>query len=445
MIRISAVTINAHFLSRKGDPVPNDSLVVARASPEWFVDSPLGIMVHWGAYSVPAWAETRAQFGELEMGEWLRHCAYAEWYANSIRLDGTAAQRHHAEVWGARPYEDFLDLWEVDQFDPADWMDLFVRAGAGYVVPTTKHHDGFGLWDAPGTGVMNTVNSGPRRDLISELSSAARERGIRVGLYYSGGIDWLHRPGPPDDGVIDHHPQDQGYALYAARQVHDLVDRFAPDMLWNDIGWPKAGFEAGPASLADVLEHLYRRNPEAVINDRFNGFAADYRTSEYRVDAAHESSSQWENCRGIGTSFGFNQVEGPESHLSGPQAARYLVDVVARGGHFLLNVGPTASGLIPDLQRRCLEGLAAWMVFARPFLNLRGTQHPIDEGAFVRRVEQPDGVAVFLDDQDAHVLDMSGYAAAEPIHGVSDLHQVGTELRVTLDADRLGPAIVTLR
>src|SRR6478609_8741406 len=121
-----------------------------RPTPEWFADSGLGIFVHWGAYSVPAWAEPIGALGAIEDSEfWFAHNPYAEWYFNTIRIEGSPARAHHAEVHGGMPYDDFLDVWRAERFDADEMVQLFARAGARYVVPTTKHHDGITLWEAP--------------------------------------------------------------------------------------------------------------------------------------------------------------------------------------------------------------------------------------------------------------------------------------------------------
>lgn len=128
--------------------------------PDWFRDAPLGIFIHWGAYSVPAWAEPTAELGAVESDlGWFAHNPYAEWYFNTIRIEGSPAAEHHQEVHGGAPYDDFLDQWVPTEFDPAAWADLFRRAGADYVVPTTKHHDGITLWDAPGTGAATPCSA----------------------------------------------------------------------------------------------------------------------------------------------------------------------------------------------------------------------------------------------------------------------------------------------
>ena len=168
-----------------------------RPLPQWARDASLGIFVHWGPYSVPAWAEPTGALGAVPDDEWFAHNAYAEWYANTIRIEGSPAAEHHAREYGGAPYEAFLDAWRAEAYDPADWARLFRAVGADYVVPTTKHHDGVALWDAPGSGDLTTVARGPRRDLIGPLADAVRAEGLRFGVYYSGGLDWAFTDFPP--------------------------------------------------------------------------------------------------------------------------------------------------------------------------------------------------------------------------------------------------------
>jgi alpha-L-fucosidase len=336
-----------------------------RPLPDWYADAKFGIFVHWGAYSVPAWAEPTGELGAVDDHTWFRHNSYAEWYWNTIRFDDSPARKHHHEIYGDAPYDDFLDAWRAEEFDPQHWCDLFARAGARYVVPTTKHHDGIALWDAPGTAARNTVHRGPRRDLIGDLASATRAAGMRFGVYYSGGLDWsvtTHLPVIENSAHVRAlRPNDAAYAAYAYVHVRDLVDRYRPDVLWNDIEWPDAGKHDGALGLAELFRHFYATVPDGVVNDRWGDTHWDYRTSEYQLGLEVETAPAWENNRGIGLSFGYNQVEDSRHLMSGPRLVRHLVDVVSRGGNLLLNVGPTASGLIPDGQRTTLEELAGWM------------------------------------------------------------------------------------
>jgi alpha-L-fucosidase len=337
---------------------------LAREIPAWFQDAKFGIFIHWGAYSVPAWAEPTGELGAVDEATWYRHNPYAEWYFNTIRFEDSPARAHHRETYGDAPYDDFLDGWRAEAFDPASWVSLFQRAGARYIVPTTKHHDGIALWDAPGTASRNTVHRGPRRDLIAELAAATRGAGLRFGVYYSGGLDWYVTDLPPLDShtaVHTRRPVDAAYAAYAYLHVRDLIDRYRPDVLWNDIEWPDAGKHAGPLGLYQLFRHYYASVPDGVVNDRWGDTHFDYRTSEYQHELDNESAPFWENCRGIGYSFGYNQVEDETQSLDGPGIVRHLADVVSRGGNLLLNVGPTGRGEIPELQRRALEQLAEWM------------------------------------------------------------------------------------
>jgi len=338
-----------------------------RPTPAWFKESGLGIFIHWGAYSVPAWAEPIGELGTIEKRYWFAHNPYAEWYYNTILIDGSPAQRHHQEVYGGAPYDAFLDQWQAESFDPAAMTALFRRAGAGFVIPTTKHHDGIALWDAPGTDGRNTVHRGPKRDLVEDLATATRAAGMRFGVYYSTGLDWHAAPTPPivDEGDGFFKPSDSDYARYVYTHVMDLIDRYAPDVLWGDIGYPAAGLPDGPYSVANVFERFYAEVPDGVVNDRWGLSHWDFRTSEYQQGLEVQGGGMWQSCRGIGYSFGYNQLEDASHYLDGAGALKELLDVVSRGGNFLLNVGPDAAGAIPALQRECLEGMADWMAVNR--------------------------------------------------------------------------------
>jgi alpha-L-fucosidase len=335
-----------------------------RPTPPWFSAAKLGIFVHWGAYCVPGWAEPTGELGELDDETWFAHNPYAEWYYNSIRIDGSPAQAHHHAVHGGRPYDDFLDDWRAESFDPEALVGLFARAGARYVVPTTKHHDGITLWDAPGTSTRNTVHRGPKRDLVAAFASATRAAGLRFGVYYSGGLDWHVTDLPALDthhGVHTVRPYDEAYATYAYLHVKDLIDRHRPDILWNDIEWPDRGKHDGSYGLAQLFSYFYEKNPDGVVNDRWGDTHWDFRCSEYQAYRSSEAGGAWENTRGLGLSFGYNQNEDASVTLDARGALKHLVDVVSRGGNLLLNVGPRADGTLSDLQRATLEGMAEWM------------------------------------------------------------------------------------
>lgn len=432
---------------------------LSRELPDWFENAPFGIFIHWGAYSVPAWAEPIGALGTVDDDrEWFTHNPYAEWYWNTIRIDGSPAQEHHGEVFGGNQYDDLLDQWKAEKFDPQEWAGLFKTAGADYVIPTTKHHDGITLWDAPDTGTRNTVHRGPRRDLVGAIAEAVRNQGMHLGLYYSGGLDWYVRQFPPHLSAVSVNdtgrPKDAEYAQYAYNHVLDLVEKYRPEVLWNDINWPDEGKHFGAFGLGSLFQKYYEMVENGVVNDRWGDTHKDYSTSEYEQFKDSEGDEAWENCRGLGFSFGYNQVEGRELTLSGTELARQLVDVVSRGGRFLLNIGPKADGTIPEIQRQSLLDLGAWMADAKPFLT-GAKPATADETAtskedpWIRWVDRDQELIAFVDDLSGNtVAPLKAIPKGVQIVGgimIGDGGQLisdSGQFHVELSPDRSGPAIV---
>ncbi|BDZ64054.1 alpha-L-fucosidase [Agromyces mangrovi Wang et al. 2018] len=423
-----------------------------RPLPEWFARAKFGIFIHWGAYSVPAWAEPIGALGEIPDDTWFAHNPYAEWYLNTIRIEGSPAQQHHREAYSDAPYDDFLDQWGAERFDPADWAKLFARAGAEYVVPTTKHHDGITLWDAPGTGDRNTVRRGPRRDLVGDIAEAVRAEGIRFGVYYSGGLDWSVSDFPPHTSSTEVHslrPNDAAYHYYAAAHVRDLVDRYRPDVLWNDIEWPDAGKHRAPGGLHELFAEYFAANPEGVVNDRWGDTFSDYATTEYSAFGENETKDVWENNRGLGYSFGFNQVESTDEILDTMRLAKHWVTVVAKGGRLLVNVGPTADGRIPDLQRATLEGFGDWkrpLVEAAAAVSERSEQPESDASGWRREWRTPTELITFVDAPGEFRVDGAGLdlGRVRVLSGEASTEVDGDDLVVRVAAVHGGPAAVAV-
>jgi alpha-L-fucosidase len=426
-----------------------------RPLPDWFNKARFGIFIHWGPYSVPAWAEPTGALGAVPEDQWFLHNAYAEWYYNTIRISGSPAAEHHQQVYGGAPYDDFIDAWTASKFDSTDWAQLFSRAGAEYVIPTTKHHDGVALWEAPGTGARNTVHRGPRRDLVAEIAEAVRAEGLRFGVYYSGGLDWSITNLPPHTRsaeVRSLRPIDAAYNTYAYLHVTDLVRRYAPDVLWNDIEWPDAGKRGGPYSLHAVFEQYYAAVPEGVVNDRWGNTHWDFQTSEYEAHRESEASEVWENCRGIGFSFGYNQAEDEAQSLNGYQLAQHLTDVVSRGGRLLLNVGPTADGRIPDVQRRALEGLGRWMATAGPVLRdstvVSAAEAPPGDAPWVRWLSIPEHLVAVVEGAVSVPLPRGGEGlqtdSTRVADGAGQAEVIDGRLRVSPASSSAGPSVVLI-
>ena len=167
-----------------------------RQVPAWYQDAKLGVFIHWGLYSVPAWAplggDIRRQVAEHGWEHMFRNNPYSEWYLNSLRLDGSPTRGYHEATYGAAfGYDDFVPSFEdgSESMDADAWAQLFRRIGARYVVLTTKHHDGYLLWPSALTSPHRPAGYASR-DLVGEVVAAARRQGMRAGLYYSGGLDW---------------------------------------------------------------------------------------------------------------------------------------------------------------------------------------------------------------------------------------------------------------
>ncbi|GAA4210449.1 alpha-L-fucosidase [Actinocatenispora rupis] len=331
--------------------------------PDWYRDAKLGVFVHWGLFSLPGWAVTRAP-GEAVPAEleWSHH-QYAEWYANTLRIPGSPTRGFHEETFGVgTSYEDLADLWRAERFDPAGWVREFADCGVRYVVPVTKHHDGFCLWPTETTG-FNSVARGPRRDVVGELSSAVRAANLRLGLYYSGALDWHVTDFPPIESLRDlftYRRNDRAFADFCHAQARELIQRYSPDVLWNDIDWPDAGKDAGPTSLAALFEEYFAAVPDGVLNDRWGVPYLGYRTREYLNEEA-VTAHVWEACRGLGASFGYNRAE-DDRHLVGEtELVHLLVDTVAKNGNLLINIGPRGDGTLPANQLDRLRFLGAWL------------------------------------------------------------------------------------
>ncbi|MEZ4656961.1 MAG: alpha-L-fucosidase [Caldilineaceae bacterium] len=342
--------------------------------PAWFHNAKLGIFVHWGLYSVPAFAPPGAELGEtLHSGGWAAWFArnpYAEWYMNSYQIAGSPSQQFHASEYGADfDYAQFAPLFNqaVEKWNPSEWAALFKQVNARYVVLTTKHHDGFLLWPSRHPNPFKP-NYHAARDLVGELTDAVRAQGLTMALYYSGGLDWTFNPKVIQDiaDIQGGVPQMEQYVQYANAHWRELIERYQTRILWNDIAYP------AHTNLNALFADYYNQFPDGLVNNRFtqkfemreSGIVSDnhhdFETPEYAT-FAEIRAKKWESCRGIGASFGYNHAEGPEHYQSGETLVRMLVDIVSKNGNLLLNIGPRADGTIPDMQRERLLALGRWL------------------------------------------------------------------------------------
>ncbi|WP_422774111.1 alpha-L-fucosidase [Plantactinospora sp. WMMC1484] len=373
----------------------------AHPVPDWFSDAKFGIFVHWGLFSVPGFAPT-GTFAEVLRTDYDRAMLvhpYAEDYHNAMRVPGTPTADYHRATYGDLAYEEFKAIFDagLERWDPYAWARTFRDSGARYVVLVAKYHDGYPLWP---TEVVNPHRPGwhSERDIVGELAAAVRAQGMRFGIYYSGGVDWTFQHEVVRTlGDYTYARYGDGYADYADAQLRELIRRYRPDLLWNDISWP-----TGEGRLFSLFADYYHTVPDGVVNDRWQtdslwrwllgtrlgraGFDqvmtwaigddpdfvenvkppavphSDFTTPEYtKYDTVQ--AKKWEMTRAIGNSYGFNRNETDADYASftGTLLPDF-VDALAKNGNLLLNVGPAGGdGTIPPEQLSRLAGFGRWL------------------------------------------------------------------------------------
>ncbi|HYO79876.1 MAG TPA: alpha-L-fucosidase [Bryobacteraceae bacterium] len=378
----------------QGQYQPSWESLDKRPAPSWFQDAKFGIFIHWGVYSVPAYAP---------VGK------YAEWYWNALSKGPTETGKpnptyqFHSRVYGKDfPYFDFAPMFRAEMFDPAHWADVFKRSGARYVVLTSKHHDGFALWPSEHASrawnrPWNSTVAGPKRDLLGDLSDQVRKAGLRMGFYYSL-YEWYNPLWLADRKkyAVEHmHPQ-----------FKDVVTRYKPAIIFSDGEWdmPSTDWKT-----PELLAWLYNESPvrdEVVVNDRWGKESrhkhGTYWTTEYTA-GLQDGSHPWEENRGMGHSYGFNRAEKLSDYRTERELILMLGDLVSRGGNLLLDIGPTADGRIPVIQEERLLQIGRWLdtngeaiYGSKPWVRTRqwteGEQPKLETGQHMTRYEVTDYV-----------------------------------------------------
>jgi alpha-L-fucosidase len=331
-----------------------------RPNPAWFQDAKFGIFIHWGVYSVPAYAPVLP--GKL---------AYAEWYWNAMtngrdnpKANGiqTGTWAFHKNMFGADyPYQNFAPQFRAELYDPDHWASVFERSGAKYVVLTSKHHEGFALWPSKEASATwgrpwNAVETGPRRDILGDLTTAVRKKNLEMGFYYSL-YEWYNPLWLSD--------KPRYIREHMTPQFKDLVTKYKPSLIFADGEWDLPSADWGSPAL---MAWLFNESPvkdKVVINDRWGKDSrhkhGGYYTTEYTPGMAADSTHPWEESRGMGFSYGYNRAERSEHYHTGRELVIMLCDLVSRGGNLLLDIGPGADGTIPVVMEERLLQIGSWM------------------------------------------------------------------------------------
>jgi len=302
----------------------------------WFTDARLGIFIHWGIYSEGNGSES-----------WAFHN-------------------------GETPYETYTNqagTFTAANYDPEKWAELFKAAGAKYAVLTSKHHDGFALWDTAQSKFNAKDGSPAGRDLLGPYCAALRENGLKVGLYFSH-LDWSH---PDYASVLNaggvsasdrtnrfSYPQGpenpeawNRFLAFHEAQLREICDRFHPDLLWFDGDWERT---AAQWHMAELRQQLKQWDPGVILNSRMQGYG-DYQTPEQALPVI-APKGPWELCMTVNDSWGYQKRD--HNFKSVRQIVRLLTECASQGGNLLLDVGPRNDGTITPEQEKILLGLGRW-------------------------------------------------------------------------------------
>ena len=314
---------------------------------KWWTDARFGMFIHWGLYALPA-----------------RH----EWVKNNERLTN-------------EQYQKYFEMFNPDMYDPHEWAKMAKAAGMKYVVLTTKHHEGFCLFDSKFTDYKST-NTPYGKDLIKEYVEAFRAEGLKVGFYYSL-IDWHH----PDYTIDSNHPQRQTsdtayarlnkgrdmskYREYIKNQVRELLTNYGEiSVIWFDFSFPgKNGKGRADWDSENLLKLARSLQPGIIVDDRLDlrdveggwDFTTPEQVKVAKWPEINGKKVAWETCQTFSGSLGYYRDE--YTWKSQAQLLELLIESVSKGGNLLLNVGPTARGVFDSRAQNRLQSMGEWMKF----------------------------------------------------------------------------------
>ena len=300
---------------------------------QWWKDAKFGMFIHWGIYSVPA-------------GKWNDKTIYGEWIMHQAKIPRTE-------------YAALAKQFNPTQFNAEEWVKLAKDAGQKYIVITSKHHDGFAMFKSA-ADPYNIVDATPfKRDILKELAEACRKYDMKLGFYYSQAQDWYH-PGGAVSGNVEWdqtHVADMNLYVekIAIPQVKEILANYGDvAILWWDT--PTNMTKEMTRKLADLLKQY----PNIITNNRLGAdMGGDLETPEQFVPATGFPGRNWEVCMTMNGHWGYNAWD--DRWKSTTDLLQKLIDIVSKGGNFLLNVGPNAYGVIPEVCQQNLREMGDWL------------------------------------------------------------------------------------
>ncbi|KAG8715678.1 hypothetical protein FRC09_016422 [Ceratobasidium sp. 395] len=350
------------FMAGIPDYEANDASLSQHEAADWFDEAKFGIFIHWGVYSVPAWSDGKT---------------YAESYVWIQHQINSSTWTRHRQVYGENiVYDDFIANFTASAWNPDDWTDLFANAGAKYFTIVSKHHDGFALYDTKNTSNRNSLKLGPKRDLVKDLFASAKTKHpeLHRTAYYS--MTEFHHPQFPYGfgswpGGLAHFAYNnsccEGYEGYVKiddwvqdlqkPQMEALLYDYEVDMIWCDIGGPSPFDEIA----ADWYNWAKKSGRQVNNNNRCGGHYSDFDTPEYFTLNSYQVR-KWESSSGLDPhSYGYNSGTPAEKYMKGVDVIHRLIDIVSKGGNYLLDIGPTAEGTIIEPMTTPLLETGKWL------------------------------------------------------------------------------------
>uniref|UniRef100_A0AAR5PFR6 Putative alpha-L-fucosidase n=1 Tax=Dendroctonus ponderosae TaxID=77166 RepID=A0AAR5PFR6_DENPD len=346
---------------------PNWKSLDKRPLPDWFDKAKIGIFLHWGVFSVPS-------FGS----EWF----WSEWQSNSSARINSYMKANYPPNF---TYQDFAKDFSAEFFNSSQWADLFKRAGANYVVLTSKHHEGFTLWPSEYSFSWNAKDIGPHRDLLGDLGNAVKRAGLKFGVYHSL-FEWFNpiyladkRRNFTTQKFVDNK---------VLLEMKELVSNYKPWVIWSDGDW-----EADDTywRSTDFLAWLYNESPvkdQVVVNDRWGRgttcIHGDFINCHDRYNPGKLQRKKWENAMTLDReSWGFRRNADLSDYLTPHQLLTVLAQTISCGGNLLINLGPTKEGTIAPIFQDRLTQLGAWLRIngeaiynSRPWIVQNDTVNP---------------------------------------------------------------------
>ncbi len=312
---------------------------------DWWREARFGLFIHWGLYAIPA-------------GEWKGETNHAEWIRHTARIP-------------VEEYDRLVKRFDPVEFDADEWARIAKEAGMKYIVITSKHHDGFCLFDSEETD-YDVMSTPFKRDILKELADACRRHGLKICWYHSI-MDWHHPDYLPRRGWEKRSAEGARFERYAAhmkKQLEELITDYGPiGVLWFDGEWEGTWTHEQGKELYDYVRSL---QPDIIINNRVDkgragmegttrsgDYAGDFGTPEQRIPATGLPGVDWETCMTMNNHWGYNKND--HNWKPAKDLIRKLVDIASKGGNFLLNVGPTAEGLFPEPCVERLKAIGKWM------------------------------------------------------------------------------------